>query len=69
VEFSETIRERGKSREVVFKLSPYSILVKLKGTRNWFELSPASAYNLAVSKEVARQRAEKAAARKLKGRG
>ena len=58
-EFSETIRERGRSREIVVQLSPYNIKVKLKGTRHWYDLSPASCYNLAVAKEVARQRAEK----------
>lgn len=68
VEFSETIRECGKSREIVFQLTPYNIRIKLKGTRRWVDLSPASAYNLAWSKEVARQRAERAAARKAKGK-
>ncbi len=67
-EFSETIRERGRSREVVMRLSEYSIAVKLKGTRTWFEISPASVYNLAVSKEVARQKAEKATAKKARAR-
>ena len=63
-EFSETIRERGRSREIVVQLSPYNIKVKLKGTRHWFDLSPASCYNLAVAKEVAKQRAERKARRK-----
>lgn len=65
-EFSETIRERGRSREIVVQLSPYNIKVKLKGTRTWYDLSPASAYNLAVAKEVARIRAEKKAKRERK---
>jgi hypothetical protein len=60
-EFSETIRERGRSREIIVQLSPYNIKVKLKGTRTWYDLSPASCYNLAVMKEVARIRAEKKA--------
>ncbi len=63
-EFSETIRERGRSREIIVQLSPYNIKVKLKGTRTWYDLSPASCYNLAVAKEVARIRAE----RKAKGK-
>ena len=63
-EFSETIRERGRSREIVVQLSPYNIKVKLKGTRHWYDLSPASCYNLAVAKEVAKQRAERKARRK-----
>ena len=67
-EFSETIRERGRSREIVVQLSPYNIKVKLKGTRRWYDLAPASCYNLAVAKEVARQRAARAEARKAKGR-
>lgn len=65
-EFSETIRERGRSREIVVQLSPYNIRVKLKGCRQWYDLSPASCYNLAVAKEVARQRAEKKAKRGAK---
>ena len=67
-EFSETIRERGRYREIVVQLSPYNIRVKLKGTRHWYDLAPASCYNLAVAKEVARQRAARAEARKAKGR-
>ena len=64
-EFSETIRERGRYREIVVQLSPYNIRVKLKGTRHWYDLAPASCYNLAVAKEVSRQRAEKKAKGKV----
>ena len=67
-EFSETIRERGRSREIVVQLSPYNIKVKLKGTRSWYDMSPASCYNLAVAKEVAKQRALKAEAKKARGK-
>ena len=67
-EFSETIRERGRFREIVVQLSPYNIKVKLKGTRSWYDLSPASCYNLAVAKEVAKQRALKAEAKKARGK-
>ena len=61
VEFSDCVRERGRSREVVAELTPYCIRVKLKGMRTTFEVSPASLYNLAVMKFVAAQRAEKKA--------
>lgn len=59
VEFSDTIRDRGKLREVCMEFSPYGVKVKLKGMRNSFDLSPASVYNLAVLKFVAAQKAEK----------
>ena len=61
VQFDDCVRERGKSREVIFTLSPYGISVRLKGMRVAFDVSPASVYNLAVMKAVAAQRAEKKA--------
>lgn len=63
VEFSDTVRERGKLREVTMDFSPYGIKVRLKGLRSAFEVSPASIYNLAVSKHVQRLREEKKARR------
>lgn len=66
VQFSDTVRERGKLREVIFTLSPYGITVRLKGMRQGFDISPASVYNQAVLKFVAAQKAEKKAKRKSK---
>lgn len=61
VEFSDCVRERGRSREILMELTPYGVKVRLKGMRTAFDISPASVYNLAVMKEVARSRAEKKA--------
>ena len=55
------MRERGKLREVCMDFTPYGVKVRLKGLRSCFEVSPASVYNLAVMKEVARRKAEKKA--------
>jgi len=73
LEFSDTVRERGKLREIIFDLSPYGIRVRLKGLRGSYEITPASVYNSAVARAVARavaqKRAEKLAARKAKRGG
>lgn len=61
VQFSDAVRERGKLREVIFSLTPYGISVRLKGMRGSYDVSPASVYNLAVQKFVAKQREEKKA--------
>ena len=63
VQFSDTVRERGKLREVIMELTPYGLTVRLKGMRTGFEISPASVYNQAVMKFVTAQRAEKKAKR------
>ena len=68
VEFSDAVRERGKLREIIMELTPYGMRIKLKGMRQWFDLSPASAYNQAVLKFVAAQKAEKAAKKKERGK-
>lgn len=64
VQFSDCVRERGKLREVVFTLTPYGISVRLKGMRSSFDVSPASVYNLAVMKQVQKQKDEKKARKK-----
>ena len=66
LEFSDTIRERGKLREIIFDLSPYGIRVRLKGLRGSYEITPASVYNSAVTRAVALKRAEKLAAKKAR---
>jgi len=64
VEFSDTIRERGKLREVTMLLTPYGVQVRLKGLRSVYEISPAAIYNRAVLLHVEKQRAERKARRK-----
>ena len=64
VEFSDTVRERGRLREVVMQFSPYGVTVRLKGMKCSFDISPASIYNQAVLKAVAAKRAEKKARKK-----
>ena len=66
LEFSDTIRERGKLREIIFDLSPYGIRVRLKGLRGSYEITPASVYNSAVARFVAQRKAEKLAAKKAR---
>jgi hypothetical protein len=68
VEFSDTIRERGKLRPIVMELSPYGMKVRLKGLRSSYEITPASVYTSAVLKFVNQKRAEKLAARKANRR-
>ncbi len=68
VQFSDTVRERGKLREVIMELTPYGMTVRLKGMRTGFTVSPASVYNLAVMKAVAAEKAEKAAKKKARGK-
>jgi hypothetical protein len=63
VEFSDAIRHRGKLREIIMSFRPYNVTVRLKGTRKTFDVSAASIWNLAVLKEVERQRVEKKAKR------
>jgi hypothetical protein len=66
LEFSDTVRERGKLREIIFELSPYGIRVRLKGLRGWYEITPASVYTAAVARFVAKAKAEKAVAKKAR---
>ena len=67
VVFSDAVRERRLSREVVMTLTPYCISVRLKGTRTRFEISPAGVYNhavrIAVEKKLAEKKKQKAGAR------
>jgi hypothetical protein len=67
LEFSDTIRERGKLREIIFEVAPYGIRVRLKGLRASYEITPASVYNAAALKFAAQKRAEKLAAKKARG--
>lgn len=65
-ETSDVIRYRGKLREVVIEASEYTASVRLKGTRQRFEVSWAGLYNHAVKVAVERQRAERKAQRRAK---
>ena len=68
VEFSETVRECGKSREIVAELTPYSIRVKLKGTRQWYVIAPSEMWYLGAKHAAEAKKAEKLAEKKAKRR-
>lgn len=59
VEFSDTVRERGRLREVTMEFNPYCVTVRLKGMRQRYEISPAGIYNMAVRVAVEKARAER----------
>lgn len=59
---SDTVRERGRLREVIVEAaSPYHLRVRLAGLRTSYELSFAGLYQQAVRVEVERRKAEKKA--------
>jgi hypothetical protein len=58
-ETSDTVRYRGKLREVVIEAGEYIAKVRLKGTRQRFEISWAGVFNLAAKVAVDKARAEK----------
>jgi uncharacterized protein YqiB (DUF1249 family) len=60
-ETSDSIRYRGRLREVVIEATEYTAHVRLKGTRQRFEMSWAGIYNHAVRVAVEKARAEKKA--------
>ena len=64
VEFSDSVRERGRIRPVTMEFTPYGVKVRLKGMRVAFDISPASIYNQAVLRAVAAKRAERKARKK-----
>jgi hypothetical protein len=63
-----TIREQGRTREIVVTIHPTWLGLRLKGTRKVFQLDISAAYQRAAWAEAERLRAEKKAARKLKGK-
>lgn len=65
-ETSDSVRHRGKLREVVIEAGEYTASVRLKGTRQRFELSWAGIYNMAVRIAVEKARTERKAAKKGK---
>lgn len=62
-ETSDAVRYRGRLREVVIEATEYTAAVRLKGTRQRFEMSWAGIYNHAVRVAVEKARAEKKAKR------
>ena len=59
----DTVRERGKLREVVVEAQAYFAMVRLAGMRTSFPISYASIYQEAARRQVERLRAEKKAKR------
>lgn len=58
---SDSVRYRGRLREIVVEATEYTAIVRLKGTRQEYEVSWAGIWNLAVKIAVEKQRAEKRA--------
>lgn len=63
-ETGETIRSRGKLREIVVGADTYGAYVRLKGTKQRLPISYGAIYVLAAKLEANRVRAEKLAAKK-----
>lgn len=61
---SDTIRYRSRHREVVIEAGEYLATVRLKGTRQRFEISWGAVYNLAVRVAVEKSRQERQSRRK-----
>jgi hypothetical protein len=62
----DTVRERGKLREIILEPTPYLVSIRLKGCRQRLTLSYGAIYNLAakIAAEAARkERIEKKKAR------
>jgi hypothetical protein len=58
-ETSDAMRYRGKLREIIVEANEYIASVRLKGTRQRFEISWGGIYNHAVRVEVERRKAER----------
>lgn len=63
-ETSDAVRYRGRLREVVIEATEYTAAIRLKGTRQRFEISWAGIYNQAVKIAVEKARAERKARQK-----
>ena len=63
-ETANTVRERGRSRQVVIEAQPYVAFVRLKGTRTTFPIAWDAIYCLAARNAAERARAEKRAVKK-----
>jgi hypothetical protein len=67
-ETGDTIRERGRSREVVIECENTFAFVRLKGTKTRFQIEWGAIYHAAAKLAAAQVRREKLAARKAKRR-
>lgn len=61
---SDTVRERGKYREVVIHAAPAYCVVRLAGMRKAFTISYGAIYHAAAKAEAVRARAEKLTAKR-----
>ena len=66
IETCDTVRERGKLREVIAEPDPqgYTVALRLKGLQTRYDISWGGIYNAAVKIAVDKQRAERKARRK-----
>lgn len=53
-----------RRRPIVIELRPYTMSLRLLGTRTWFELDYVAAYQLAARKQAERALAERRAAKR-----
>lgn len=60
IETSDTIREKGKYRNIMVEAKPFHASIRLKGMRHSHDISWGAVWNLAVKIAVANERAEKA---------
>ncbi|HLJ26610.1 MAG TPA: hypothetical protein VKY85_07855 [Candidatus Angelobacter sp.] len=58
-ETSDVVRYRGQLRPVIVEANEFTAFLRLKGTRQRFELSYAGMWNQAVKVAVEKKRAEK----------
>lgn len=58
-ETSDSVRYRGQFRPIVIEANEYTAYVRLKGTRQRFEISYAGIWNQAVKIAVEKKRAER----------
>jgi hypothetical protein len=65
-ETADTVRERGRLREVVIEAQPFFCLVRLKGMRSSMPISYGAIYHVAAKIAAEKRRAEHKAARKAK---
>ncbi|MGP8269131.1 MAG: hypothetical protein ACLQLH_03610 [Terracidiphilus sp.] len=63
---SDTVRERGRTREVVIECNDTFAVVRLKGTRSRFSIEWSAIYTAAAKLAAASERREKLAAKKAR---
>ena len=65
---SDTIRERGKLREIILEPTPYLVTIRLKGCRQRLQLSYGAIYSLAAKIAAEQARKDRAEKKRKKGR-